>query len=163
MIGFIQRSGVVVAMIGMLQAFPGTKLYSRLRQSGRLVTPASGNNTDCYPNFKTKIPIEKLVQGYKRIVGEIYSPKKYYERIRNFLENYRPFTGPKKRINATDVRSLLKVSLRIGLFGGPTASYYYWKTIFVALTKQPRAFPEVVADWVYAAHFLSRARRVQGL
>ena len=35
-IDFIQNSGIVTAMVGLLQAPPGTKLYERLKQEGRL-------------------------------------------------------------------------------------------------------------------------------
>ena len=35
-IDFIQKSGIVTAMVGLLQAPPGTKLYARLKKEGRV-------------------------------------------------------------------------------------------------------------------------------
>ena len=40
-IDFIQKSGIVTAMVGLLQAPTGTKLYERLKTRGVLVVPGS--------------------------------------------------------------------------------------------------------------------------
>jgi len=44
-IDFIQKSGIVTAMVGILTALPKTRLYQRLKESKRLVKVANGNNT----------------------------------------------------------------------------------------------------------------------
>ncbi|HAJ95293.1 MAG TPA: B12-binding domain-containing radical SAM protein, partial [Actinobacteria bacterium] len=44
-IDFIQQSGIVTAMVGILTALPKTRLYQRLNESNRLVKKASGSNT----------------------------------------------------------------------------------------------------------------------
>ena len=36
-IDFIQKSGIVTAMVGMLQAPPGTRLFDRLQRESRVV------------------------------------------------------------------------------------------------------------------------------
>ena len=45
-INFIQRLGVVTAMVGLLTALPKTRLYNRLKAEGRLLRSSTGNNTD---------------------------------------------------------------------------------------------------------------------
>ena len=50
-IDFIQRSGVVTAMVGLLQAPPGTRLYERMKQEGRLLARLSGDNVDGTTNI----------------------------------------------------------------------------------------------------------------
>ena len=45
-IDFIQRSGIVTAMVGLLQAPPGTRLYDRMKHENRLVSKFSGDNVD---------------------------------------------------------------------------------------------------------------------
>lgn len=47
-IRFIQEAGIVVAMVGLLQALPKTRLYKRLAKEGRILKASSGNNTDCF-------------------------------------------------------------------------------------------------------------------
>ena len=47
MVEFIQKSGIPIAMVGLLQAMPGTQLFRRLRREGRIVDAGGGNNTFC--------------------------------------------------------------------------------------------------------------------
>ena len=98
-IKFIQEAGVVVAMVGMLQALPKTRLYQRLSKEGRILRASSGNNTDCFLNFKPKMDPEVLVRGYKKIIETIYSPREYYERMRTFLKVYNPARKKDRRMN----------------------------------------------------------------
>ena len=90
LIAFIQESGIVTAMVGLLNAPTGTKLYHRLEQEGRIVKTATGDNTDFSINFIPKMNSDTLVNGYRRILDTIYSPKHYYARVRKFLQEYRP-------------------------------------------------------------------------
>jgi hypothetical protein len=77
LIQFIQNSGIVMAMVGLLNAPRGTKLYKRLFKEQRLTIPATGNNTDCSINFAPKMGMENLVLGYRRVIQTIYSQKHY--------------------------------------------------------------------------------------
>jgi len=160
MIDFIQGTGIVVAMVGVLQAPPGTELYARLEKEGRIENEASGNNTDCRPNFVPEMPVETLVAGYKKIVGTVYSPNKYYERIRVFLREHNASRRIGGRTNASDFKAFLRSIWYIGLFGGWRTSWYYWKTLFVAFFSYRQAFPKAVALWIYGAHFQKIAKEI---
>ncbi|MHC4687341.1 MAG: B12-binding domain-containing radical SAM protein, partial [Planctomycetota bacterium] len=87
-IDFIQKSGIVTAMVGLLQAPPGTSLYKRLQQEGRLSGLVS-SNTDGKTNIIPRMELKVLCDGYKKIMCHIYSPKHYYERVRTFLQEYK--------------------------------------------------------------------------
>ena len=100
---FIQRSGVVTAMVGLLTALPQTRLWQRLKREGRLETESSGNNTEAELNFKPKLNREFLQSGYRDLMKKLYEPKAYYQRIRTFLKNHRP-TGPRLRLSRADFR-----------------------------------------------------------
>lgn len=39
---FIQRSGIVTAMVGLLNALPDTRLHARMKREGRLLGPSTG-------------------------------------------------------------------------------------------------------------------------
>lgn len=81
-IDFIRRSAIPLAMVGLLNALPDTQLWKRLEREGRLLgEDATGNNTVCTFNFKTRMDPAYLVQGYQRIMQTIYSPREYYERV----------------------------------------------------------------------------------
>lgn len=50
-IDFIQKSGIVTAMVGLLQAPPGTQLYERLKRESRLLGRSTGDNVDGTTNI----------------------------------------------------------------------------------------------------------------
>ena len=51
MVEFIQKSGIPVAVVGLLQAVPGTQLFRRLGKEGRILDARHGDNTDDKLNF----------------------------------------------------------------------------------------------------------------
>ena len=89
-ISFIQKSGIVTTMVGLLNAPRGTQLYRRLQKENRLLKDATGDNTDTSINFVPKMEYETLIRGYKNVVKTIYSPNQYYQRIKTFLKEYQP-------------------------------------------------------------------------
>jgi radical SAM superfamily enzyme YgiQ (UPF0313 family) len=162
MIAFIQNSGIVIAMVGVLQAPLGTKLYVRLQGEGRLLEQASGNNTDCYPNFVPVMPIETLVAGYKKIIATIYSPKECYKRICTFLKKYNPSKRVKTKISKENRMAFLRSVWYIGILGSWKTKWYYWRTIFTVLTKHRSAFAEAVTMQIYVAgHFQKIAEAIE--
>ncbi|MHC4617618.1 MAG: B12-binding domain-containing radical SAM protein [Planctomycetota bacterium] len=148
---FIQDSGIVTAMVGLLNAPPGTKLYKRLLKENRLVKAASGDNTDLSMNFIPKMKYEELVEGYKKVVGRIYSHKLYYERVITFLRNYKPLHRSRLRLHTYDIPAFLKSIWVLGLRGN--GRIYYWKLLVWSLLRRPKLFPLAVTLAVYGFHF----------
>jgi len=62
-IDFIQKSGIVTAMVGLLQAPLGTRLYERLQKEGRLLNEFSGDNVDGSTNIIPRMCLEPLREG----------------------------------------------------------------------------------------------------
>jgi len=150
-ISFIQKSGIVTAMVGLLNAPSGTRLYRRLKKENRLLKDSSGDNTDCSLNFIPKMNYETLVNGYKHILDTIYSPKHYYERVKTFFKEYKPQRKRKARIQFQDVRALVKSMWFLGV--REKGRRYYWKLFLSTLFKHPRKFPLSVTLAVYGYHF----------
>jgi radical SAM superfamily enzyme YgiQ (UPF0313 family) len=147
---FIQQSGIVSAMVGLLQAFPGTQLYDRLANEGRLIGELSGDNVDGSTNIIPKMDIDALSQGYKDILQQIYSPKLYYERITTFLREYKP---PKLRV-PLDLQYLLALwrsVYQLGIKGAERV--HYWKLWLWTLLHKPRLFPQAIELAIYGYHF----------
>lgn len=162
MIQFIQESGVVTAMVGMLDVLPETKLWERLRREGRLLGESSGNNVDTVVNFIPRMGIQTLIDGYKKIVHTIYQPKNYYHRICKFLEDYRPIRRGKT--NWRDLKAFFKSIFWIGILGGNgKTQWYYWKMIFHSLIKHPKSLPDAVRLTIYCYHFKKVAVRLTGV
>jgi radical SAM superfamily enzyme YgiQ (UPF0313 family) len=149
---FIQRAGVVTAMVGLLTALPGTRLYKRLRAEGRLLTESVGNNTDC--NFITNLGRDELVAGYRRLMRKLYEPTTYYRRARILLKNLEQ-QGPREHIGRQEIGAFLRSLWQLGvLHSGRRA---YWSFLGHALLRHPKGFGSAVTLTIYGHHFRSVA------
>ena len=150
-IEFIQKSGTVTAMVSLLNALPGTRLYKRLEKEGRLSKVTSGDNTDCSINFIPKMDHDTLITGYKKILSTIYSPINYYGRVREFLEEYKPLQKKIFLFHFNYIGTFLKSILQLGII--EKERLYFWKLIFWSLFRRPRLFPLAVTFAIYGFHF----------
>lgn len=150
-IDFIQKSGIVTAMVGLLIAPPGTRLYQRLEKEKRIVAGGSGDNTDCTTNFIPRMNYRTLIDGYRHILDTIYSPKPYYERIRTFLQEYEPRYKRKGKLYRDHIKAVLRSMWVLGVWD--RGRRYYWKLVISTLARRPRALPLSVTFAIQGFHF----------
>ena len=150
-IDFIQKSGIVTAMVGLLNAPKGTRLFKRLKTERRLLAEEYANNTGGSINFVPRMKYQKLIKGYKEILETIYSQKKYYERIRTFLKEYKPVVKTKNHISPSLVLGVFKSFWTLGIL--EKGRRYFWKLLFYSLFKHPRAVPLVITMAANGFHF----------
>ena len=158
---FIQESGIVTAMVGLLNAPKGTKLYNRLLKEGRLLGAFSGNNAFAI-NFTPAMNPEILMAGYKKVLDTIYSPRHYYARVLNFLKEFNPQQKHIFHFNIKYLQALGKSIILLGVLGKERV--YYWKLFFWSLFTRPRLFSLAILLSIYGFHFrkVSTARNVVG-
>ena len=159
-ISFIQESGIVTAMVGLLNALPGTRLYKRLKKQNRLLSDSSGDNTDGAINFIPRMGCETLINGYKHILKAIYSPKQYYERIKVFVEDYKPVSKRKGYIHPRYLGILIKTMWFLGI--KEKGRRYYWRLFISTLLKNPRSLPLSISFAIQGFHFRKVAEKVVG-
>lgn len=149
-IDFIQRSGIVTAMVGLLQAPPATRLWKRMEAEGRLRGVATGNNVEAATNIVPVMPLETLYAGYRDVVSHLYAPEQYYARAITFLREVKPpkFTIP---LNAAYIRAFFRSVGRLGIVGEERA--HYWKLFFWTLCRKPAVFPLAITIAIYGYHF----------
>jgi radical SAM superfamily enzyme YgiQ (UPF0313 family) len=149
-IDFIQKSGIVTAMVGLLQAPLGTRLYERMQQEGRLVNEFSGDNVDGSTNIIPRMGLETLREGYQEILDHIYAPRFYYERVLTFLREYNP---PKIRFHPDPqyILALWRSIYQLGIRG--VERVQYWRLFFWTLFKRPRLFPLAITMAIMGFHF----------
>jgi radical SAM superfamily enzyme YgiQ (UPF0313 family) len=155
-IDFIQNSGIVTAMVGLLQALPGTRLYDRMKREDRLLADSTGDNVGISTNIIPAMKLETLQEGYKKIIRTIYSPERYYQRLKAFLQEYRP---PKIK-SAKSLRyqlALFHSLYRLGVLG--KERLYFWKVLLWTLFHRPRLFPQAVTLAIYGYHFRTISER----
>jgi radical SAM superfamily enzyme YgiQ (UPF0313 family) len=149
-IDFIQESGIVTAMVGLLQAPAGTKLYERLKQEGRLLGCMSGDNVDGTTNIIPKMDSDVLHEGYRSIMRHIYSHKHYYERVKTFLREYR---APRIEIPMDFQRFLafFRSNIRLGILG--RERFQYWRLLLWTLFRRPELFSLAITLAIHGHHF----------
>jgi radical SAM superfamily enzyme YgiQ (UPF0313 family) len=164
MVEFIEKSGIPIAMVGLLQAMPGTQLFRRLRQEGRIVDAGGGNNTFCDRlNFLPRMDSAKLVEGYREVMNRIYNCEAYYERVKLYLNRAHPKRAPGERAKSqprpqseqwmtrANLRALVHSIVRQGVFG--RHQWSYWKFLAEAATRYRRCFGAAMTLAVMGYHF----------
>ncbi|MEW6359458.1 MAG: B12-binding domain-containing radical SAM protein [Planctomycetota bacterium] len=149
-IEFIQKSGIVTAMVGLLQAIPGTRLYARLKEEGRLLAHPSGDNVDGTTNIIPAMSRKALRQGYKRILRHIYSPEKYYKRVKTFLREYR-MPEINTPVRWEDVLAFFRSIVRLGILG--KERIHYWELLLWTYCRRRELFPLAITLAIYGHHF----------
>lgn len=148
---FIQQSGIVTAMVGLLNAPKGTTLEKRLLLEGRMLKDFTGNNTDFTINFIPKMDSDKLLDGYKSILKTIYSPKFFYERVMCFMKDFEPKKKKVFHLNPNYILALFRSIFKLGFIG--EERNYYWKLFFWTLFRKPQLFSLAILFAIYGFHF----------
>ncbi|WP_027715472.1 B12-binding domain-containing radical SAM protein [Desulfuromonas sp. TF] len=155
-IEFIQKSGIVTAMVGLLQALPGTGLYERMKGENRLLSDSTGDNVSASTNIVPRMGLETLQEGYKLILRTIYSPENYYRRMKAFLQDYRPGRARSAlsfRYKLAGFHSLY----RLGILGRERLQF--WRVILWTLFHRPRLIRQAITLAIYGYHFRTICRR----
>jgi radical SAM superfamily enzyme YgiQ (UPF0313 family) len=155
-IEFIQRSGIVTAMVGLLQAPPGTRLSERLKRDGRLSDQSSGDNVDGSTNIVPIMNLQTLREGYEKILKTIYSPQQYYKRVRTFLREYGA-PSVNASLSARQIIAFFRSIFRLGIVGRERLQY--WKLLVWTVFRRPKRFPMAVTFAIYGYHFRRTCER----
>lgn len=154
-IDFIQASGIATAMVGLLQAIPGTRLHERMKREGRLVGAVTGDNVDSTTNILPSMGLSALRDGYRSLLLSLYSPKHYYARVKTFLRTYRP-PPVRDRLEIQRLLALPRSMLKLGIIGRERV--HYWKLMCWTLCCRPRLFSHAVSLAISGYHFRCIAR-----
>jgi radical SAM superfamily enzyme YgiQ (UPF0313 family) len=157
-IKFIQESGVVTAMVGLLNAMPKTRLWQRLQAENRLHVDVTGDNTDGTINFIPRMDKETLIKGYRKIVRTIYSPRFFYRRTCKFLEHYQP--RRKSQMQGYTIKAFLKSVFYLGIVGNGISQWYFWKMLCKSLLFHRKLLPDAVTLMIFGYHFRKVSRKI---
>jgi radical SAM superfamily enzyme YgiQ (UPF0313 family) len=167
MVEFIQKAGIPIAMVGLLQAMPGTQLFRRLRGEGRIVDEDAGDNTGIHLNFLPRMDATRLVEGYHSVLKRIYNCEAYYERVKLYLSRTQPKPaklprGQRKNrppvITRENMRALATSIVRQGVFG--RAKWSYWKFVAAAATRYRHCFATAMTLAVMGYHLQVMTRKL---
>ncbi len=152
MIAFVQKTGIVTAMVGMLNALPETRLYKRLEEAGRLLQkPSDGNNTDFSLNFIPKMDPKLLVEGYKKVLNSIFGPEKYYTRIITFLKEYKATAKETRHNFISKVNAVISAVWKLGIL--EKGKRHFWRLMIWTVFKKPALLADAIALAICGFHF----------
>lgn len=151
---FINESGIVTSMVGILNAPKGSRLYKRLVSENRLIQDPTGDNTDFSLNFIPKMDRDVLVRGYRKVIHDIYHPEKYYQRLKTFLKNYQCSTRfeARRRFSRESFRALGMSVYYIGMKRGMRKQF--WHMMLWTLLKRPKSLPLAINLSIYSYQFM---------
>jgi radical SAM superfamily enzyme YgiQ (UPF0313 family) len=156
-IEFIQKSGIVTAMVGLLQALPGTGLFERMKRENRLLSDSTGDNVSASTNIVPRMSLEALQEGYKLILRTIYAPENYYRRMKAFLQDYRPGQTRSAALSFHYKLAGFHSIYRLGILG--RERLHFWRVMLWTLFHRPRLIRQAITLAIYGYHFRTICRR----
>lgn len=150
-IDFIQKAGIPVAMMGMLMALPGTRLWKRYKEEGRLRETSSGNNThDEKLNFDPIMNEHLLQTGYRYVLKTLYTPSVYFQRCRTLIEHLPSLPQNDSHTAMWEIKAFLRSIVRFSFspFRKEFFSFLIW-----SLIHKPRLFSRAANIAIKGYHF----------
>ncbi|MFK7850180.1 MAG: radical SAM protein [Akkermansiaceae bacterium] len=88
---FVKKSGLYDVQVTFLTPFPGTPLWTRLSDEGRLLSEEATERCSLFDiNFKpTDLSVEQLHNGFRDLIRKLYEPAFVEKRNRNFRSHLR--------------------------------------------------------------------------
>ncbi|UCH82613.1 MAG: radical SAM protein [Candidatus Latescibacterota bacterium] len=144
---FIEKSGILMSMIGLLTAIPKTPLYKRLKKEKRLIpSKAAADNSKLRTNFVPKrMTYRQMVDGYSSLHYRLFSDRSISTRVRNKV---RHFTHPPLEIEFSlrqKLWLLQRFFVRGLLPGGFSRLFHFFRS---CPWGKPKLIPVVISSWI---------------
>jgi len=128
-INFIQESGIVLIVINVLKAPPGTELYDRMVKENRLLEDFEFE--EGRTNIVPVMDPEELHNGYKKVLQAVYAPENIFKRIVTYYSDKKPHKVKypiKRKVSVKDFYNFMRIIFKLGVTNEDRK--YFWKTIF---------------------------------
>jgi radical SAM superfamily enzyme YgiQ (UPF0313 family) len=144
----VSRLPIPRAMVGLLTALPGTQLWRRLEQEGRLHGRPGGDQFD-RPNFETRLDAVELLEGYRDLLAALFSEEAFFDRCARYLR-----LSPARRaaLRPGAARAFARALWELGVRG--PRRRHFWRLLGIALARGPAAVPRAVTMAILGEHFV---------
>ncbi len=157
---FCQEEGIVTAMVGLLTAMKGSRLYERLKKEGRLRRDSEGNNTHNFELNFDPLPgkdEERMIGGYKDLLARLYDSdgKNCFRRIGVLMDRLGPHPVSSRNRNYARGKAFVK-----SLTKQPFSSYgkNYLRHMEHSLRHHRNNFALAVYQAICADHFIQMTK-----
>lgn len=158
MIEFVRQAAIPYAMVGLLGALPGTRLFARLQKEGRLRPLLTSDSGDQFSltNVINRLPVQQILAGYRRVMETIYDPDNYFERCRqNLIRWARPAANP-SRISLSELKAGWRALVTQGLQSPYRRAY--WRFLRWVVGHHPRKLARAIAQAAVGHHYIVYTR-----
>jgi len=155
MIQFVRRAAIPYAMVGILGALPNTPLYRRLEKEGRLREKFLGDQFGL-TNVVTKLPVGRMLAGYRHVLETLYHPEEFFERCKANLARWRPVPGSGRPVSVRDVIAGLRAITGQGLGGQYRKAY--WRFLRWVVENHPEKLARAIAQAAAGHHYITFTR-----
>jgi radical SAM superfamily enzyme YgiQ (UPF0313 family) len=159
-LAFIQAARIPVSMTGMLQALPKTPLHARIVRDGRLLRETSGDQFAFSNIVPAGMSRERLHEGYRWLIGQLYDFDNYRRRTLAFLLNRGRQVHGGRNIRPGDLLRLRRVLAATLLRGGWRRAWFTLRLLGATLLRRPSVFKEAVSFAVVHQAFHAYALRL---
>ena len=99
---FVKKSGLFDVQITFMTPFPGTPLYERLRNEGRILEEGAWERCTLFDiNFSPQqMSISELENGFKQLGLKLYADDFVRERGKRFIDQLRSVRRERRRLAA---------------------------------------------------------------
>jgi radical SAM superfamily enzyme YgiQ (UPF0313 family) len=155
---FIQDARIPVSMTGMLNAIPKTPLYTRLKETGRLLAESVGDQfvfTNIIPSGMSRL---ELYEGYRQLLKSLYDYKNYRERAMAFILNRGPHIGTRLLAGWGDMKLLARIGWTCVLRTSPRRAWLTLSMIVETALRRPVALRDAVTFALEHKHLYEYVR-----
>ncbi|HUZ17315.1 MAG TPA: B12-binding domain-containing radical SAM protein [Spirochaetia bacterium] len=165
----VRDGRICMAMVGLLNALPNTRLTRRLHEEGRLIEDSNllgeddsscADQTTMGLNFVTLRARAEIVDDYLYVIREIYGARAYFARCLHLARSLRP--NQLHRPSVVEAFKMLvafgRVVLRLGIL--PPVALYFWRNIMVVLVSRPANIEPLVNVMSMYIHFRRQSAHI---
>jgi radical SAM superfamily enzyme YgiQ (UPF0313 family) len=149
---FLANAPIPFAMVGLLQALPGTALSRRLQREGRLRGEPAGGDPFGRPNFDPIMDEATMLAGYAELLARVYTPENYVRRCLAFLERAPRAGTPGTQLQPHRVAVLMRAIWMLGIRS--PRRRHFWHLLGATLRRSPRRFTWAVSRAIQGEHLI---------
>ena len=154
LISFAVRNQIPEVFATMLQAMPGTDLWKRVKEEGRLLCTGQDSliSQTGRVNFVTTRPLQEITIEFINLYHDLYEPKNYLSRVYGHLVNMpRPLVKTNAAFKWNEVIGLMRLIARQGFLY--KSRKYFWKYLIYTLINMPWKLRSFLVYCFRAEHY----------
>ena len=145
---FIQKTGIVVAMVNPVLILPWTELEKRMRKEGRLIADPEKDPGSFGLNYRPIMGARELMEGYRWLQEKLYGKKDYYRRVQQMIRNLKPTRG--RMPSRVELRALFLSLWKIGIL---SHDWRYFRLLLRTFVEKTDLMTEAVQAAIMHVHY----------